>query len=111
MKTKPEDFLYFVDGIAKMDKDELNSGLESDRIQSEKEYVDFASQLKIGFCYLCGEKLIRCDKNKPCIHWLLRGHKRIKKKDVAKALGTKDLFQTISFLRWLAVTELNLVNV
>ncbi|HSW98102.1 MAG TPA: hypothetical protein VLF89_09830, partial [Candidatus Saccharimonadales bacterium] len=102
MRTKPEDFQFFIDQITSMDKDELNAKQEDQHRRNEIEYKKFLDQFSKNSCYICEEKLIRCDYSKPCIHWLLRKHKRIKKKNIEIALKSKDLFQIISYLRWLA---------
>lgn len=111
MKTKPEDFQFFIDQLNNTNPDELKRGLQSDHEQSEAEYLLFTKSFSQGDCYLCSEKITRCDYNKPCVHWLLRTHKRIKKKHIEQALRTKDLFQIIAYLRWVANFEAKLKNV
>ncbi|MBI2103757.1 hypothetical protein HYT59_02000 [Candidatus Woesebacteria bacterium] len=69
------------------------------------EYKEFSSGFVEGICYLCGEKIVRFDQNKPCLHWLLRKHKRVKKKHIKQLLDSKEIFQVISYLRWVAKTE------
>lgn len=111
MKTKPQDFQHFIDSLRKMDKDKLRAEQEKQHQQDELEYKSFKDNFSRGLCYLCGQKLNRCDYDKPCIHWLLRKHKRIKKKHVEQALKSKDLFQIIAFLRWIANTNPSFDNV
>ncbi|MCW1949249.1 MAG: hypothetical protein KIH89_002255 [Candidatus Shapirobacteria bacterium] len=109
MKTKPEDFQPFINRM--MADPELKSGLESDHLDSERQYQQFKKNFLKGKCYLCGENITRCDYSKPCIHWLLRAHKRIKKKNIEEALKTKELNQIIAYLRWVANFEENLSQI
>lgn len=111
MRTRPEDFQFFVDQIKNMNPDELKKKQEEAHVQNEEEYKIFRESFSKGQCYICLEKIVRCDFNKPCIHWLLRAHKRIRKKQIEQALLTRDMFQTIAFLRWIANYEARLTNV
>ncbi|MDD4027119.1 MAG: hypothetical protein PHO75_02925 [Candidatus Shapirobacteria bacterium] len=109
MKTKPQDFQPFINRM--MADPELKNGLESDHLDSERQYQQFKENFLKGKCYLCGENITRCDYAKPCIHWLLRAHKRIKKKNIEEALKTKDLNQIIAFLRWVANSDEKLTQI
>lgn len=111
MRTQPEDFQFFINNLSQINHEELKRGMESDHQQTETEYKEFTKYFSEGKCYLCFKSLIGCDYSKPCIHWLLRGHKRIKKKHIEQALKTKELFHIIPFLHWIASYEAKLTNI
>lgn len=111
MKTKPEDFQFFIDSIKNMDRDKLNIEQEKQHERNEIEYKSFMDNFYKGICYICYEKFNRCDYSKPCVHWLLRKHKRIKKKHIEQALKSRDLFQIIAFLRWVANAKPSIDNI
>ena len=111
MKTKPEDFQFFIDDIERLSPEERKTHLEKDHDQNDEEYRQFTETFSNGICYLCDEKLTRCDYEKPCIHWLFRKHKRIKKKHIYEALKTRGLFELIAFLRWAAASKGNLSHI
>jgi hypothetical protein len=111
VRTKPEDFQFFVDDINKIKPEELKRKQELQSIQNEQEYRLFKNSFLKGDCYICSEKLTRSDLKNPCLHWILREHKRIRKKQIEELLKSSELFRVIAYLRWVANFEARLVNV
>lgn len=111
MRTKPKDFEDFTERLKIIPPDLLKEKQEESLRKAEKEYKEFCARYEKGECYLCDEKLTRFDKDKPCLHWLLRKHKRVKKKHIKELLECNDMFQVIQYLRWLAKTEGQLSNI
>lgn len=111
MRTKPEDFQFFIDDLNKIEPEELKQKQEKQSIQNEQEYKLFRESFSNDRCYICSEKLGRCDFSNPCLHWLLRKHKRIRKRQIEEVLKSTELFRAIAYLRWVANFEARLTNV
>lgn len=83
---------------------------ERDRISTEnvrstsEEHSKFYSAFAQEHCYLCDHPLSSFSKTRPCLHWLLRP-KGFKKKDLPAIAERFGLFQTQTYLRWVANTE------
>lgn len=68
------------------------------------EHLRFIEMHNQNICYLCDLPYEVYDKQKPCLHWLLRP-KGTKKEDVELILNQKGYFSSQAFLRWVANTE------
>lgn len=88
--------------------------LENKRMleENEKQFEEFISQLKNGFCYLCNEEINSFDKYNFCLHWFIIPN-IIKKKYFDKELNNQEFsfFRMESYFRWLAHTENSFHNI
>jgi hypothetical protein len=105
MRTKPDDFKFFIEKLRKVPPEEIKRQSEKAINTAAIEYKEFIDTFKQGKCYLCNENLTRSNLKKPCLHWLLRKHKKIKKKHIEQLLKISEVFRVLSYLRWVAKTE------
>lgn len=83
---------------------------ERDRISIENvrrtsdEYRNFREAFSQRHCYLCDHPLTSFSKTRPCLHWYLKP-KGFKKNDVPAIAERFGLFQTQTYLRWVANTQ------
>lgn len=89
---------------------ELMTPADRDRISIEnvrrtsEEHAEFHSAFVRAHCYLCDRPLSSFSKTRPCLHWLLKP-KGFKKNDIPAVAERFGLFQTQTYLRWVANTE------
>lgn len=68
------------------------------------EHADFSAAFTRGHCYICEHPLTSFSKTRPCLHWFLKP-KGFKKNDIPAIAERFGLFQTQTYLRWVANTE------
>jgi len=101
LKNKGKDFAKFLGNLS---KEERAEGNQKEFERAKAEYERFKESFSKGFCYLCKKPLKTFSKNNPCLHWLLKP-KKFKKKHFPEISKKYGLFQTQSFLRWVANEE------
>ena len=83
---------------------------ERDRISLENvrrtsaEHEQFGTAFANGHCYICNHALSSFSKTRPCLHWFLKP-KGFNKNDIPVISECFSLFQTQTYLRWVANTE------
>lgn len=68
------------------------------------EHAKFSAAFERGHCYICDHPLLSFSKTRPCLHWFLKP-KGFKKNDIPAIAERFSLFQTQTYLRWVANTE------
>ena len=101
LKNKGKNFAKFLEGLS---KEERAAGNQKEFERAKTEYKKFKEYFSQGFCYLCRKPLKTFSKKNPCLHWLLKP-KKFKKKHLPEISKKYGLFQTQSFLRWVANEE------
>lgn len=67
------------------------------------EHAEFSAAFARGHCYICDHPLSSFSKTRPCLHWYLKP-KGFKKNDIPAIAERFSLFQTQTYLRWVANT-------
>lgn len=111
MRTRPEDFEWFLNRLKSIAPAEMEKNMDEQAESSKQEYQQFKDSYSKKKCYLCSQNLTRCDYSTPCLHWLFRSHKRIKKKHIQEALQTRGILEVIAYLRWAANYEFKLSGI
>ncbi|MBA4851289.1 hypothetical protein [Emticicia sp. BO119] len=88
---------------------EKNTHLQDE--ENKRVYKEFIDNLKVGKCFICGEKMSDFVEQKPCFHWFTYPN-GIKKKNFENYLNKPlGFFQLDSYFRWLANSEKLFINV
>jgi hypothetical protein len=105
---KDKDIRKFIQSIP---KEVVEVQMKKQAEESEREYQEFISSLKIGKCFLCGNSMDSVDKTDPCFHWFTYPT-GIKKKHFEKYLNKPiGFFRLDCYFRWLANTEMPIGNI
>jgi len=89
---------------------EIQQVNELERKKAEDDYRQFKEAFSRGMCSLCGSPLKTINREKPCLHWLLRLCK-FKKKDFRILYPTIEYFQLSAYLRWVANQDVFMKNI
>ena len=97
----------FIKSIPPEKRNELN---KKEIEEHKQQYKEFNERFSKGYCYICKTKIKYFDKNKPCVHWLLKP-KGFKKAHFELILKKADYSNIDSYLRWVANYEAPLQNI
>lgn len=107
LKTRMKEFVQ----SSVKNPDKMKRIFEASAAQNRIEHKEFKRKYKDGICYICKSSFADFRQERPCLHWLMRLSKDIKKDHIEKILMQSGLFSTQAFLRWLANEEVFLTNI
>ena len=108
-KTRKEgrEFAKFLESLPEEVRVATNSRVQED---SEAEHNEFREAFAAKMCYVCGDALDSFNKDRPCLHWLLKPA-AFTKRDFPSVTARYGIFQIQSYLRWVANEEAFATNI